>query len=66
MNTEKQKVYFIARYSLIPDTQIDFDTVTGITKEDKFLSWLITFQQENKKETNHHGTNFYELCQRKA
>ncbi len=64
MNTEKQKVYFIARYSLIPDTQIDFDTVTGITKEDKFLSWLITFQQENKKETNHHGTNYALYCKR--
>lgn len=48
MHTEKSKEYFITRYSLIPDTQIDFDTFNGVTKEEKFVNWLVTFSQEKK------------------
>lgn len=36
MSEEKLKDYFIVRYSLIPDTQIDIDTAIGISKESKF------------------------------
>ena len=45
MNEEKQKEYFITRYSLIPDAQIDIATLTGITKEEKFYEWLLSFER---------------------
>lgn len=47
---EKQKDYFATRYSLIPDSQLDFDSVQGVTKEDKFMNWLTSFETEKKKE----------------
>lgn len=64
MNTEKQKDYFITRYSLIPDVQIDLDTAMGTTKEEKFLDWLMTFPQEKSKETNYRGTNYILYCKK--
>lgn len=48
---EKQKDYFATRYSLIPDSQLDFDSVKGVTKEDKFMNWLTSFETEKKKRT---------------
>lgn len=62
MNEEKQKEYFITRYSLIPDTQIDIDTMVGITKEDKFMEWIMTFQEEKRKEIDYRGTNYALYC----
>lgn len=50
MNEEKQKEYFITRYSLIPDAQIDIATLTGTTKEEKFYEWLLSFEREKRKE----------------
>ena len=48
---EKQKDYFATRYSLIPDSQLDFDSVQGVTKEDKFMNWLTSFETEKEKRT---------------
>lgn len=62
MMEEKQKDYFITRYSLIPDTQIDIDTAIGISKEMKFNDWLMSFKQEKRKETTHRGTNYALYC----
>lgn len=64
MNTEKSKEYFITRYSLIPDKQIDFDTLNGITKEEKFMNWLLTFLQEKSKETYYRGSNYILYCKK--
>ena len=47
---EKEKEYFITRYSLIPDVQIDLESYSGTTKEAKFINWLNSFAQEKKKE----------------
>ena len=54
MSEEKLKDYFIVRYSLIPDTQIDIDTAIGISKESKFLNWLSSFNTDGRKETTHY------------
>ncbi len=64
MNTEQRKEYFITRYSLIPDNQIDLDTILGKTKEDKFMDWLMTFPQEKKKETDYWGRNYTLYCKK--
>ncbi len=64
MNIEKQKDYFITRYSLIPDIQIDLDTINGITKEDKFTDWLMTFSQEKRKEIDYRGINYTLYCKK--
>ncbi len=64
MHTEKSKEYFITRYSLIPDTQIDFDTFNGVTKEEKFVNWLVTFSQEKNKETDYRGSNYILYCKK--
>ena len=39
----KKKDYFATRYSLIPDLQLDFASIQGITKEKKFMNWLLSF-----------------------
>lgn len=62
MSEEKLKDYFIVRYSLIPDTQIDIDTAIGISKESKFLNWLSSFNTDGRKETTHYGTNYALYC----
>lgn len=59
---EKQKDYFITRYSLIPDKQIDIDTAIGISKESKFMDWLMSFQQEKCKETTYYNINYTLYC----
>ena len=64
MNTEQRKEYFITRYSLIPDNQIDLDTILGKTKEDKFMDGLMTFPQEKKKETDYWGRNYTLYCKK--
>ncbi len=62
MMEEKQKDYFITRYSLIPDTQIDIDTAIGISKEMKFNDWLMSFKQEKRKEILYRSTNYVLYC----
>lgn len=62
MSNEKQKEYFITRYFLIPDNQIDIDTMFGITKEDKFMDWIMTFQEEKSKEIDYRGTHYVLYC----
>ena len=52
---EKEKEYFITRYSLIPDVQIDLESYSGTTKEAKFINWLNSFAQEKKKEIDCNG-----------
>ena len=47
---EKQKDYFATRYSLIPDSQLDFESIKGISKETKFMNWLTSFEAEKKIE----------------
>lgn len=64
MNSEKQRDYFITRYSLIPDAQIDLDTTVGITKEDKFLAWIINLVQEKRKEIDYRGANYALYCKK--
>lgn len=65
MDTEEKKSeYFIARYSLIPDSQIDLETVSGITKEEKFLDWINSFQTEKKKEVEQNGCNYTLYCKK--
>lgn len=59
---EKQKDYFATRYSLIPDSQLDFDSIQGVTKEDKFMNWLTSFETEKKKELRYRGTNYTLYC----
>lgn len=59
---EKQKDYFATRYSLIPDSQLDFDSVKGVTKEDKFMNWLTSFETEKKKELCYRKTNYTLYC----
>ena len=49
MMLEKQKDYFATRYSLIPDSQLDFESIKGISKETKFMNWLTSFEAEKKK-----------------
>lgn len=56
--------YFIARYSLIPDIQIDIDTILGKTKEEKFEDWLTSFECEKKKEIEYNGYNYVVYCQK--
>ena len=62
MKEEKLSEYFITRYSLIPDNQVDLDTFVGITKEQKFLDWLITFNEEKSKDTSYYRTNYTIYC----
>ncbi len=65
MDTEEKKSeYFIARYSLIPDSQMDLETVIGITKEEKFLDWINSFQTEKKKEVEQNGCNYILYCKK--
>lgn len=64
MEEEKQKDYFITRYSLIPDAQMDIAATLGITKEMKFNEWLLSFQKEKRKEIAHRGTNYVLYCKR--
>ena len=64
MMEEKQKDYFITRYSLIPDKQIDIDTAIGISKESKFMDWLMSFQQEKCKETTYYNINYTLYCKK--
>lgn len=59
---DRQLEYFIARYSLIPDTQIDMDTILGKTKEIKFAEWLESFESEKKKEIEFNGYNYVVYC----
>lgn len=40
----------------------DLDTFVGITKEQKFLDWLITFNEEKSKDTSYYGTNYTIYC----
>lgn len=40
MFSEKNKEYFITRYSLVPDSQIDLDTLSGVTKNKNFIIGL--------------------------
>lgn len=49
MSDEKQKDYFITRYSLIPDKQLDIETAIGISKEMKFMDWIMSFEHEKAK-----------------
>jgi hypothetical protein len=51
MMLEKTKDYFVTRYSLIPDIQLDLDSFCGITKEKKFLDWLMSFNIRKKQGT---------------
>lgn len=62
MSTEKRIDYFIARYSLIPDMQIDLETAAGITKEDKFMDWLHSFEVEKHMEAVYNGNTFVLYC----
>lgn len=62
MNEEKKKEYFITRYSLIPDAQIDLESFTGISKEEKFLNWMLSFKQEKRKEIDCRGTHYALYC----
>lgn len=62
MMIEKKKDYFATRYSLIPDLQLDFGSLQGLTKEDKFLDWLLSFVEEKKKEICYHGKNYTLYC----
>ena len=59
---EKQKDYFATRYSLIPDSQLDFESIKGISKETKFMNWLTSFEAEKKKELYYRGTNYTLYC----
>lgn len=61
---DRQLEYFIARYSLIPDIQIDMDTFLGKTKEEKFEEWLSSFECEKKKEIEFNGYNYVVYCQK--
>lgn len=65
MNNTKHE-YFVTRYSLIPDAQIDIETASGITKEEKFLNWLNSFSEENKKETIYRNTNYVLYCKKQS
>lgn len=62
MKEERQKDYFITRYSLIPDRQLDIDTAMGVSKEMKFMDWITSFNQEKRKETTYYGTNYALYC----
>lgn len=62
MMLEKQKDYFATRYSLIPDSQLDFESIKGISKETKFMNWLTSFEAEKKKELYYRGTNYTLYC----
>ncbi len=62
MNEAKRVDYFITRYSLIPDTQIDIETAAGISKEQKFMEWLLSFESEKKKEIECGGYNYVLYC----
>lgn len=62
MTEDKMVEYFIARYSLILDNQIDLETATGITKEEKFLSWLLSFETEKNKEIEYGGSSYVLYC----
>lgn len=59
---EKEKEYFITRYSLIPDVQIDLESYSGTTKEAKFINWLNSFAQEKKKDIDCNGNHFALYC----
>lgn len=58
----KKRDYFATRYSLIPDLQLDFDSLQGLTKEDKFMNWLLSFNQEKKKEICYRAKNYTLYC----
>lgn len=64
MMLEKTKDYFVTRYSLIPDIQLDLDSFCGTTKEKKFLDWLMSFGIEKNKELNYRGKNYTLYCKR--
>lgn len=64
MSDEKQKDYFITRYSLIPDKQLDIETAIGISKEMKFMDWIMSFEHEKSKETTYYGINYTLYCKR--
>ena len=63
MKYTKEIDYFITRYSLIPDRQIDFESFMGVTKEQKFLDFLLSFESERKKEIFYNGFNYALYCQ---
>lgn len=48
MLLEKTKEYFITRYSLVPDSQIDLASLAGVTKEQKFYNWISSFSEQKK------------------
>ena len=58
----KKKDYFATRYSLIPDLQLDFASIQGITKEKKFMNWLLSFEKEKKKEVFYRAKNYTLYC----
>ena len=58
----KKKDYFATRYSLIPDLQLDFASNQGITKEKKFMNWLLSFEKEKKKEVFYRAKNYTLYC----
>ena len=62
MKYAKEIDYFITRYSLIPDRQIDFESFMGVTKEQKFLDFLLSFESERKKEILYNGYNYALYC----
>lgn len=61
-----QHEYFVTRYSLIPDAQIDIETASGVTKEEKFMNWLNSFSEINKKETTYRNTNYVLYCKKRS
>lgn len=62
MFSEKNKEYFITRYSLVPDSQIDLDTLSGVTKEQKFYNWINNFSERKRIDTMSRGKNYTLYC----
>lgn len=62
MLLEKTKEYFITRYSLVPDSQIDLASLAGVTKEQKFYNWISSFSEQKRIDTICRGKNYTLYC----